>query len=291
MNKVTLAVVPLLLLIACGSDNGTPLEKNNTAQDNSPSNESASQDCGTAFSAERSINKLEFNSVYWQANSEALQPKPEFRLYADKNSLGATHSISSDIPQCVLAANIFGSTSAQTWQGDSNASFKQGELVYYSPELIFKTALPEISSLKDWRNKGRPETVSQPIESVNITIHYRDKNNSLITFGEDSTNTGAINLACNKSTFDLTLKMQPVVMSAQEQLDKAFCEEVQIGLDTELHCLSVGINQETGLESCQFELTTVILPDQNANKSTVKVAGVLEFSAGTADLEIKDIKL
>lgn len=291
MNKVTLAVVPLMLLSACGSDDGTPLKKNNTAQDNTPTSESASQDCGTEFFAERSINKLEFNSVFWQSSSDALQSKPEFRVYADKNSLGATHTISSDVSQCVLAANIFGSSSAQAWQGDSNASFKQGELVYYSPELIFKTALPEINSLKDWRNKGRPETLSQPIDSVNFTIHYRDQNNNLITFGEDSTNTSTITLACNKSTFDLTLTMQPVVMSAQQQLDQAYCEEVQVGLDTELHCLSVGISQPTGLEQCTFEQTKAILPDLSGNKLIVEIWGGLQFNAQDAELTLSGIKL
>ncbi|MDK1289433.1 hypothetical protein [Pseudoalteromonas umbrosa] len=291
MNKVTLAIVPLLLLTACGSESEQPLKKTNTSQSTTPTADNPEQDCGTDFSAERSLNKLEFSSIFWQVEGDRLQSKPEFRIYADKNSLGATHTLSSDNTYCLLAAHIFGSTSAQTWQSENTSSFKQGELFYYAPELIFKTALPEISSLTDWRNKGRPETLSQAIESVNLTIHYRDQDNNLITLGKGNTNTSPVTLTCNKAAFDLTLQMQPVVMSVQEQLNKAYCEEVQIGLETELHCLSASISQDTGLESCRFELTTVILPDQNANKSSAKVAGVLSFSSNMATLEIKDIKL
>ncbi|ESP93645.1 MULTISPECIES: hypothetical protein [Pseudoalteromonas] len=290
MIRVTMATVPLLLLSACGGESDTPLQKDNTAQPNTPTTQQPSNDCGANFTAERSLNQFEFSSVFWHADSEVLQPKPEFRLYADKHSLGATHTLSSDETLCMLSAAVFGSTSAETWQGASNSSFKQGELFYYAPELIFNTPLPDFTSLADWRNKGQPSTVSQPIEAVKLTIHYRDRDNNLITFGDQ--NTTAAKLVCNNSTLDLTLQVQPVIATAVSKMDPAYCEEKQVGLESETHCLAVAIVQETGLENCQLDSTSAIIPDQTGNKSTVKIAGSLIFNSGTdAALKVNNIKI
>ncbi|MBQ4838423.1 hypothetical protein [Pseudoalteromonas luteoviolacea] len=291
MIRVTMACVPLLLLSACGGESDTPLQKDNTAEPNTPTTQQQNSDCGANFTAERSLNQFEFSSVFWHAESEALQPKPEFRLYADKHSLGATHTLSSEKAPCMLAAAAFGSTSAETWQGASNSSFKQGELYYYAPELIFNTPLPDFTSLADWRNKGQPDTISQPFDAAQLTIHYRDQDNNLITFGNQNTNTTAVKLTCNSSTLDLTLRVQSVASNAVNKLDPAFCEEKQVGLERETHCLSVGVNQDIGLENCKFDLTNVILPDQFGNKSTVKVAGILSFAASNATLRVDQLEL
>ncbi|OCQ18245.1 hypothetical protein A7985_24325 [Pseudoalteromonas luteoviolacea] len=294
MKQATLALVPLLLLSACGGENDTPLQRGDSSTNpDTPTSQTPStgQDCGANFSAERSLNKFEFSGVFWQVEGERLQSKPEFRLYADSRSLGATHTISSDKTLCLLAANVFGSINAETWDGDDNASFKKGELYYYAPEFKFKTGLPDITSLTDWRSKGQPETVTQPLESINLTIHYRDKDNNLITLGDPQTNLNPIILSCNQTDFDISLSLQQVANSALATLDPAYCETQTVGNEAQTFCLSAGFSQNLKLDSCKFDLTKVSLPDQRGNKTSVQVSGLLEFAQDNAELTITDIDL
>ncbi|KZN33560.1 hypothetical protein N480_23855 [Pseudoalteromonas luteoviolacea S2607] len=293
MKQATLALVPLLLLSACGGENDSPLQRDNSSNPDTPTaqNPSTGQDCGANFSAERSLNKFEFSSVFWQVEGERLQSKPEFRLYADSRSLGATHTITSDKTLCLLAASVFGSISAETWDGEDNASFKKGELYYYAPEFKFKTSLPDIASLTDWRSKSQPEKITQSLESVNLTIHYRDRDNNLITLGDPQTNMNSIILSCDQTEFDISLSLQQVANSALATLDPAYCETQTIGNEAQTFCLSAGFEQDIKLESCKFDLTKVSLPDQRGNKTSVQVSGLLEFEQANAELKISDIDL
>ncbi|MCF6438913.1 hypothetical protein L1077_05690 [Pseudoalteromonas luteoviolacea] len=291
MSKVTLAVVPLLLLTACGSENEKPLEKTSASQSNPPTAKAPEQDCGSDFHAERFINKLEYTGVFWQADSDSLQARPTLRIYADKNSFNATHTISSNDPQCLLTATIFGSNNTEVWQGQNNSSFKAGELFYYAPEFLFKTELPNFESLDDWRNQGRPQKSEQQITDVSLTVHYRDKDGNLITFGEQNTNTRTIPIRCNISKLELTTGIQKVAWEVKDKLNPAYCEQQLVGLESELHCLTTGISQENDLESCQFDLTNIILPDQSGNKSTISISGILDFMENGVSFTVKDIEL
>ncbi|KZN48174.1 hypothetical protein [Pseudoalteromonas luteoviolacea] len=291
MNKVTLAIVPLLLLTACGSENEQPLEKTSPAQSNPPTAKSPGQNCGSDFYTERSLNKFEFSSVFWQVEGSRLQSKPEFRFYADNRSLSATHTISSDKTLCLLAASVFGSISAEVWDGEDNASFKKGELYYYAPEFKFQTNLPDIASLKDWRSKGKPERITQPLENVNLTIHHRNKDNNLITFGDLQTNLNPVALNCDQTEFDITLSLKKVSDIALATLQPSYCETQIIGKNTETYCLSAGFSQDIRLESCKFDSTKVALPDQRGNKTSVEVSGLVKFSEMSADLQITGINL
>ncbi|MCF2860172.1 hypothetical protein L1286_22075 [Pseudoalteromonas sp. SMS1] len=293
MKQATLAIVPLLFLTACGGENDTPLQRDNSTTPDTPDTQtpSSGSDCGANFSAERSLNKFEFSSVFWQVEGERLQSKPELRFYSDNRSLGATHTLTSDKTLCLLAASVFGSLNAETWEGDDNASFKKGELYYYSPEFKLKAGLPDIASLTDWRSKGQPEKVSMPLNNANLTIHYRDKDNNLITLGDVETNLNPIILNCNQSEFDISLSLQQVASSALATLDPSYCETQTVGINTETFCLTAGFSQDTGLESCKFDLTKVSLPDQRGNKTSVQVSGLLTFSDSNAQLQISDIDL
>ncbi|KZN33359.1 hypothetical protein N474_17090 [Pseudoalteromonas luteoviolacea CPMOR-2] len=293
MKQATLAIVPLLFLTACGGENDTPLQRDNSTTPDTPNTQTPNtgSDCGADFSAERSLNKFEFSGVFWQVEGERLQSKPEFRFYSDSRSLGATHTLSSDKTLCLLAASVFGSLNAETWDGDNNASFNKGELYYYAPEFKVKTELPEIASLTDWRSKGQPEKVSLPLSSANLTIHYRDKDNHLITLGDSQTNLNPIILSCNQTEFDISLTLQQVANTALATLDPSYCETQTVGSNVETFCLSAGFSQDIRLESCKFDLTKVALPDQRGNKTSVQVSGLLKFSDMNAELQIIDIDL
>ncbi|TMP29526.1 hypothetical protein CWB99_07905 [Pseudoalteromonas rubra] len=293
MKHLIPLILPTVLLIACGGENSEPLKAapNSTSNNGSSDTGSAVQSCGNDFSAQRSLNEFERTAVFWQIEGARLQSKPQLLMYADKFSLNASHQLSSDETLCLLAANIFGSSSAQTWIGEDSGSVNQGELYYYSPAITFTGALPELESLDDWRSQGSPAQTTLTTPASDITIWYRDRDENRFTLGTPESNQNPVTMNCTQDGFALSYSLSQVVQSQLDTLNPSFCETQGTGDNATTHCLSVALTTTDKLESCQFGTTSVALPDSSGNKTAVKVSGTLAIDNDDAELSITQIDI
>ncbi|WP_125778880.1 hypothetical protein [Pseudoalteromonas rubra] len=297
MKHLIPLILPAALLVACGGENSEPLQANPDSSDG-VSTDNSSQDtsnlvqsCGNDFNAQRSLNKFESSAVFWQIEGAQLQSKPQLMMFADKFSLNASHELSSDETLCLLAANIFGSSGAQTWMGPDNGSVKQGELYYYSPALTFTGSLPELTSLDDWRAQGAPAQTAIATPDSAITVWYRNQDENRFTLGTAQSNQNPLTLDCDQGGFALSYSLAQVAQSQRDTLNPSFCETQGTGDNTVTQCLSVALTTTDKLESCKFGATSVGLPDSTGAKTAVKVAGELSVLTAGAELTITQIDI
>ncbi|MCG7535353.1 hypothetical protein [Pseudoalteromonas sp. OOF1S-7] len=296
MKHLIPLILPAVLLAACGGENSEPLKANPDPSDSSTNNNSQDttnqvQSCGNDFNAQRSLNKFESTAVFWQIEGDRLQSKPQLMILADKFSLNASHELSSDDTLCLLAANIFGSSSAQTWTGDDNGSVKQGELYYYSPAITFTGALPEFTSLDNWRSQGAPAQTPIATPSSEIAIWYRTRDENRFTLGSPQSNQNPVILDCDQGGFALSYSLSQVAQNQRDTLNPSFCETQGVGDSAVTQCLSVALTTTDKLASCQFGTTSVALPDSSGNKTAVKVSGALDIAVNEAELNITQIDI
>ncbi|ALU44350.1 hypothetical protein [Pseudoalteromonas rubra] len=293
MKHLIPLILPATLLIACGGENSEPLKANpdSSTDNNTQDTSNLTPSCGNDFNAQRSLNKFESTAVFWQIEGARLQSKPQLTILADKFSLSASHELSSDDTLCLLAANIFGSSGAQTWQGEDNGSVKPGELYYYSPAITFTGALPSLTSLDDWRSQGAPTQTAITTPSSEITIWYRNRDENRFTLGTAQSNQNPVTLSCDQNGFALSYSLSQVAQSQVDTLNPSFCETQGTGENAVTQCLSVALTTTDKLESCTFGTTSVALPDNTGNKTSVKVAGELNIVTGDAELKITQIDI
>lgn len=271
----------MLLLTACGGGGNEPLSKDNTA----PPSSNATQ-CGNSFSAQRHLDKKEINFAYWQIEGDSLQTKPQVAFSTTKSSSVSETSYKDTEPLCEQIANIFGADVRETWQGAENGAIKQGQQFKYTPELTVSFKLPELESLSDWRAKGSPSSMQTTLANSTLTVWYENNDEQKFLQGGLSNNQKSLALSCDEESYALSIQLNEIDKPLSNNLNPAFCEETRNANTTTTSCLKVSMHQERPLGNCRFELTDVLLPDSQGNRTSVKLAALI-FSANDSGVMMK----
>jgi hypothetical protein len=265
--KNSLMLPSMFLLTACGGGGNEPLSKDNTAP---PSSNTAQ--CGNSFSAQRHFDQKETNIAYWQIEGDSLQTKPQVAFSTSKSSSLSETSYKGTEALCEQVANIFGADVRETWQGAENDAIKQGQQFKYTPELTVSFALPGLESLDDWLAQGSPSSMPTSIIKSTLTVWYENNDEQKFLQGDLSNNQKSLALSCDEESYTLSIELYEIDEQLSSNLNPAFCEETRNANTTATSCLKVSMQQEKPIGSCQFELTDVLLPDSQGNKTSVKLA-------------------
>jgi hypothetical protein len=271
LMKYPFLLLTCSLLAACGGGGSEPLSKDNTAP---PVNDSA--ECGSSFLAQRHFNQQETNIAYWQIEGDAIQTKPQVTFYPNKSSSLAETNYKGTEALCEQVANIFGADVREAWQGAENSAIKPGQQFKYTPQLSISFSLPKLASLADWRAKGSPSTMPTELTKSSLTVWYENSDEQKFLQGDLSTNQKSISLTCDDNEAALQVALSEVDDQLSSNLNPAFCEVTRIGNESKTVCLEVKLEQERPLESCQFALTDIFIPDSQGNKTTVKLAAKIK---------------
>ncbi|MAD89766.1 hypothetical protein [Pseudoalteromonas phenolica] len=285
--KYPLLFLSCSFLTACGGGGSEPLSKDNTA----PAVDDSAQ-CGGNFSAQRHFNKQETNIAYWQIEGDTLQTKPQVTYFTNRSSSLAETSYKGTTPLCELVANIFGADVTDTWQGSDNNSIKTGQQFKYTPELSVSFALPELSSLADWRAKGSPVSMPTNLLQSTLTVWYQNSDEQRFLQGDLSNNQKIVPLECDNNDFRILLSLDDVDEQLSSSLNPAYCEEVRSNNVTKTACLNASVQQENLIQSCRFAMTDIIIPNSQGSKTFVKLAAKTSANSDTGiNVELTDINI
>lgn len=248
------------------------------------------QDCGESISLAKtytlptpskatSLRTDDTSSYRWSNPTVLLQEE-----YGTSNPSGTINVTNGElIDACMWVQQSFAGIGPETWDAEDNYVFpKNGDDVYFTPNLYLEFNLPQYLTYDAWDEAGQPESEDGVLKSARLTIDLaKYARGGFVGFFSDPDTfeqTPELELSCEEP---FKLKYSISHYSAQSDQDRAalsslspdVCHSYLVNGSTMNDCLSVSLGLETN--SCTFTSEKIFVPDNTGEFYQAAVSGSL----------------
>ncbi len=266
--KHSMMVLPLTLcfVTACGGSSSTTPPADDISKVNT---------CGAPFQLARELGDVALTSSHWFSNKES---NPKLTIAANQYDLNASQTLATSDLTCIHTANVLGSISPDTWQGDNELYVNKGGLFSYNPVVTLHFKQPDFDSYQDWQNAGSPSTVDAVFEQSNFAIWYQKSFQTRFVLADETEYLKTLPLQCSGFPFKLSLTTESYAAEDIQSLDLNYCDSQLVNGDVLYNCLVAALEPQSISGKCDFNKVNIALPDNKGDYQAIKISGSIELN-------------